>query len=442
MKIALIGQNIAPLLPSMLTDLLQVSKQCADLFIEEKNSAMQDLLVGYGRACLEKAGIGGSIQATARRQEVLSRADLVIYAGDLMASSRFQQDREALSGIDENDEGLLDQARVNGGIGGLMHTLRQGSVILALGEELQREGPGAIVISMGDPVARTTEMFSRMGFTAYGLASSVLRGPTGLDGFAKKLGTKLENIDAVTAGLPDFAFLCSIRDKESQQSLMNEVYSLASDGVFGRLIQRWYRLYEAVAVGRVTGHAELMPAQEDFIPDEKPDFGESVVHRKDRILHMNKVGEKGLNDPDGMISQLMLLSRTSPLRPIRLGLALLRHESMVIPEVTRRNSGTIPGLSPSAFICAPLHLENGKEIIEPLSFPGPLLDLMGDIAETASLAAQAALGDRGLLRECIEVDPALAGLDRLYLQDVASAMIRMHSDILSQFPDEEEDDLW
>ena len=438
-RIALIGQQIAPLLPSMLTDLLQVGRESADLRIEEKNSAMQDLLAGYGEACIRHAGLGGSIQAMGNRAAVLDGADLVIYAGDLMASSRFQQDRDALSGTEDDEEGLTDQARVNGGIGGLMHTLRQGAVILPLAEAMRERCPHALVISLGDPVARTAEMFAALGFDSYGLARSCLRGPTGLDGLAGRLDMTLEDIRAAWAGLPGFSFLTSITDREGR-SLMNEVYSLAADGVLGRLIQRWYRLYDAVALGRVTDLAEYMPAQDDFIPEARPDFGESVERRKDRILNMNLVREKGLKDPDGMTSQLLLLTRTPPQRPVQLGLALLRGKDLTMQEVTRKNAGTVPGLSPSAEISAPLTLKQGKPVKETFSLPAPLLDLMGDIASSHTLAAQAALGDRGALREYVEIDPALEGLDRLYVQDVVQAMIRMHSDILTQMTDEEDEE--
>ncbi len=439
LKLALIGQQIASLLPSMLTDLLQVGHQAADITIEEKNSAMQELLQGYGEACLRKAGIGGTIQAAARREDVLRGADLVIYAGDLMASSRFQQDREALSGGEGDNEGLLDQARVNGGIGGLLHTLRQGAAILPLTELMHSLCPNALVICLGDPVGRTTEMFHASGFRAYGLARSVLRGPTGVDGIAEKLGKKLEDVAWESAGLPGFTFLTAFSDHASGISLMNEIYALAGDGNLGRLIQRWYRDYQAVGVGRVTDIAEYMAAQEDFIPDEHPDFGESVEHRKDRILHMNKVREKGLADPEGMISQLMLLSKTPPLRPVRLGLALLRHEDLNLPEVTRINNGNILSLSSTAFVSCPLVLEKGQEVACGISLPAPLSDLMGDIAYASHLAARAAFSDRSALREYVEMDPALEGLDRLYVQDVVDAMVRMHSDILVQFEEDTED---
>ena len=47
-----------------------------------------------------------------------------------MAATRFRQDQDALGGVKEDDPGLSDQARVHGGIEGLLHTLRQGEVVL------------------------------------------------------------------------------------------------------------------------------------------------------------------------------------------------------------------------------------------------------------------------------------------------------------------------
>ena len=39
---------------------------------------------------------------------------------------------------------------------------------------------------------------------------------------------------------------------------------------------------------------------------------------------------------------------------------------------------------------------------------------------------------------CVEIDPALAGLDRLYVQDVVEKMIELHSDVISRLTEEEE----
>jgi len=111
MKIALIGQDIPTLLPTLLTDLLFVGKQSAEVALEEKNAAMQDVLQRYGEAVIRDAqsrhpGLTASISVTGSRCEVLDGADCVIYAGDCMAASRFKMDREALSGVEEDDPGL------------------------------------------------------------------------------------------------------------------------------------------------------------------------------------------------------------------------------------------------------------------------------------------------------------------------------------------------
>ena len=47
MKIALIGQDIPTLLPGLLADLFFAGKQSAEVALEEKNAAMQDVLQKY-----------------------------------------------------------------------------------------------------------------------------------------------------------------------------------------------------------------------------------------------------------------------------------------------------------------------------------------------------------------------------------------------------------
>ena len=51
MKIALIGQDIPMLLPTLLTDLLFAGREAnAEIAVEEGNPAMRDVLQGYGDA--------------------------------------------------------------------------------------------------------------------------------------------------------------------------------------------------------------------------------------------------------------------------------------------------------------------------------------------------------------------------------------------------------
>ena len=432
MKIALIGQDVPTLLPALLTDLLFAGAEAnAEVTVEEGNPAMQELLQGYGEKIFAKAGKGGSFQAFAEREKVLEGADCVIYAGDCQAASRFFQDRNALGSDDEDNPGLTDQARVNGGIEGLLHALRAGEMILKLCDDMDKACPKALVINLGQPVARTTEVFEERGYRCYGMGRTPMRGANGIDTYAKRLQIKPENVQAVTAGLPGFAFLTEMKDGKTD--LLNKLKKAADNGELGSLARRWLGWWDAIPVGDVTDHAEFLPAQDGFIPDERPEFGETVEKRKERILYMNTVREQGADSREGAMAQLLLLSKVPPVRPMKLALALLRKETAEIPAVARKNNGVLPQLPKDAIIETALVLKDGKDETPAIRVPEALADILGEVDNANRLAAKAAFGDREALRECVETDPALDGLDRLYVLDVVEALIRMHEDVLTHF---------
>ena len=221
--------------------------------------------------------------------------------------------------------------------------------------------------------------------------------------------------------------------RDGKTDLLGKLEKAAEAGELGSLAKRWYGWWNAVPVGDVTDHAEFLPAQEGYIPDEHPEFGESVEKRKERILYMNTVREQGADSRDGAMAQLLLLSKAPPIRPMKLALAVLRKETAEIPAVARRNGLTMPQLPAEAIIEAPLVLKDGTEEEREIRVPEALADILGEVDNANRLAAKAAEGDREAVREYVETDPALAGLDRLYCMDVADALIRMHEDVLSEF---------
>ena len=429
MKIALIGQDIPVLLPALLTDLLFAGKEKeAEIAAEETNPAMRDLLQGYGDAVIRHAGIGGTLRVTGDRRETLSGADCVIYAGDPQAASRFFMDMNALGSDDEDNPGLTDQARVNGGIGGLLHTLRAGKAVLDLCGAMDECCPGTLVINLGQPVARTTAIFLSRGYRCLGLGRTPMKGPSGAETYARRLQIPPERLRAVTAGLPGFAFLTEIRDGSAD--LLPKLKKAAERNELGSLSKRWLSWWDALPAGDVTDHAEFLPAQPDYIPDEKPAFGESVERRKERILYMNTVREQGAEAREGAMAQLLLLSKAPPIRPMQLALAVSRKETTEIPAVARRNGTEMPQLPADAVIETPLRLVSGEEQPHGIRIPEALADVMREIDTANRLAAKAASGDVAALREYVETDPALAGLDRLYCLEVVRALINLHADIL------------
>ncbi len=423
MKIALIGQDIPMLLPALLADLLFAGKEKdARIAVEEENAAMREVLQGYGDAVFRRAALDSGITVTGERREVLLGADCVIYAGDPRAASGFFTDRSALGSDEEDNPGLTDQARVNGGIEGLLHAMRAGQAILRLCDDMDEYCPGTIVINLGQPMARTTAVFLNRGYGCYGLGRTPMKGANGAETYAKRLQIPPERLRVDTAGLPGFAFLTEIRDGKSD--LMPKLKKAAANGELGSLSQRWLAWWDAIPAGDVTDHAEFLPAQPDYIPEEKPEFGESVEKRKERILYMNTVREQGAESREGAMAQLLLLSKVPPVRPMRLALALLRKETAEIPAVTRRNGGEMIQLPGNAVTETTLYLENGEEVSRGIRVPEALAEIMTEVDSANRLAARAAAGDRGAVREYIETDPALGGLDRLYCQDVAEALIR------------------
>ena len=443
MHMTLIGQDVPALLPTLLTDLLFAGKETnARVTAAEPNPAMRDLLEGYGKAVFRKAGLPEEgFRAEEDREKALEGADCVIYAGDCQPSSRFDMDRSALMSDDEeNDPGLSDQARVNGGLGGLLHALRAGEEALNLCDVMDRVCPNALVISLGQPAARVTAVFLNRGYRCYGLGRTPLKGANGLDTLAKRMKLDPDRVTAEIAGLPGFAFLLGMKD--GRKDVTPRLRTAVKNGELGNLAKRWMGWWDAIPVGDVTDHAEFLPAQPDYIPEERPAFGESVERRRERILWMNTVREKGAEDREGAMAQLLLLSKAPPIRPMRLALALLRKETAVLPAVIRRNGNAGPGgpralagLPAEAVIEAELRLEEGCEVPSNLRLPEALTDILIQVDEANRLAARAAAGDLSALRQCVEEEPALEGLDRLYCMDVVKAMIAMHRDVLPRLAD-------
>lgn len=430
MKFALIGQDIPMLLPTLLADLLFAGNEGADTAVYENNPAMQGVLQGYMDAIYQKRGLGGRALVSEDLPQVLEEADCVIYAGDCMPASRFRMDRDALAGTSEEDPGLSDQARVNGGLGGLMHALRGGNKVLDLCEEMTYACPDALVMNLAQPMGRICAVFADAGFRCYGLGPTPLRGANGLEGLCHALHRKPATVTADIAGLPGFAFLLALGDAATGADLLPAAEEVARKGDLGRLARRWLDWYGALPMGKVTDHAEFLPAQPDFIPEAEPTFGESVEQRKERILHMNTIASKGADSREGMMAQLVLLSKAPAQRPVQLALALLRGTDLRMAAVTRRNRGVLPQLENHAIIEAELTLRAGEDVSPARRVPEALADILRAVDETNRLVARAAAGDRGALREAIETDLALDGLDRLYLQDVADKLIELHRDVL------------
>lgn len=424
MKITLVGTQIAQWLPGLAADLFFACKLNCQVWLHEPNEAMGQLAVKYLTALIDHAGIESEAHYTADLSEALKGADGVIYADACQNGSSFLNDREALKGNEEDDPGLTNQARPWGGLEGLMMTLRVGGKALTLCEAMAEACPQAMVINLSKPMNQLTALFHQQGFRAYGLDGGPLRGSEGLEGLCHVL--KRKRLTFQSAGLNGFAFLTQLKDGDLD--VLPKAQAKVKHGDWGLLKKRWLDWYGMIPLG--SDHGQYLPAQPDYEPEAEPSLGESVEKRKERILHMNTVAEKGAASREGAMAQVTLLSQVSPARPGQLLSALLGQQEATIPAVVMRNNGRMPQLPAYAIIEAPLALPGENA---PISFTQEAAAILDEIAAVQRLSAKAAAGDRQALRDVIETDPALAGLDRLYCLDVAEALIRLNESVLDRF---------
>jgi len=424
MKIALVGSQTAQWLPGLAADLFFANKVSCEIWLHEGNGALGKLAQDYLNVLIAHGKADASAHFSSDLNEVLQNTDAVIYADECQNASRFFNDREALKSPDENDPGLTDQARPWAGLEGLLMTLRVGSKALKLCEAMAQACPQAIVINLSKPLSQITALFHQQGFTSYGLDGSHLKGADGMEGLCRVL--KKNQLTFQSAGLNGFAFLIQLA--QEQKDCLRKAQAAVKHGDWGELKKRWLDWYGMIPLG--SEHGQYLPAQPDWQPEEEPNLSESVERRKERILQMNTVVQKGPASKEGAVAQVTLLSKVAAARPGQLLAALFTDASITVPAVVQKNGRRFPQLSPNAMIEASLTV-GGENT--PVTFTQEAASIMDEIANVHLNSAKAAAGDRQALRDVIEEDPALSGLDRLYCQDVVEALIRMNEDVLERF---------
>lgn len=96
--------------------------------------------------------------------------------------------------------------------------------------------------------------------------------------------------------------------------------------------------------------------------------------------------------------------------------------------------GAIEGVAPGRFVECPAVVTKDGVRGEYAELPVELHDLMGQLSLVNMLYAEAAsTGSRAALREALEIDPALMGIDLLYTEGVLSDMMEAQKEKLKRF---------
>ena len=433
-KIALIGNRISQLLPSILADCCYAVQWGCHIVAAESNGAARGLLTEYAKQVVDKSGVPVTFSCVPDMKEALSDCDAVVFYDAVQPGSCFFNDREFLMGLEEENEeeeeqelkGLVNQARAFAGLEGLLHTMRTAEKAKELCSLMKTMRLHPHIVNLSEPLGQLTELFHLHGFDAVGMGVTALNGPDGAGALRRLLNRK----DAVftAAGIPYFTWLCSATDND--ENLMGELLQTVQGGSMGVCASAWSNIYDAVPVGDYRFFGEFLPEQPDFIPMEEPPLSESIDERKKRILYMNTVREKSLASKEGQAAQLLLLTGASPMRPMQYLHALLTGATLELPALAIINGKTLPELPADATVEVPCRIENNRVYGLDASLPDGAIAITAAAADSSLLCAKAAMGDTWALRELIETDTALAGLDRLYCLDVVYALMAENKDFI------------
>jgi len=127
-------------------------------------------------------------------------------------------------------------------------------------------------------------------------------------------------------------------------------------------------------------------------------------------------------------------SGLSSVRPIEVLRALWGECECRVNNLCMPCDGAIEGVAPGRFVEGPAVVSAEGVRGEAVHLPMELEDLMGQLSLCNVLYAEAAAaGSRAALREAMEIDPALSGVDLLYTEGVLSDMMEAQKDKLKRF---------
>jgi len=129
--------------------------------------------------------------------------------------------------------------------------------------------------------------------------------------------------------------------------------------------------------------------------------------------------------------------RTSGLqsaRPVEILEALWGEKDCSVENLCMPCDGAIEGAAPGRFVEGPATVTKDGVRGRAVELPVELHDLMGQLSLVNVLYAEAASsGSRAALREAMEIDPALTGVDLLYTEGVLSDMMEAQKEKLKRF---------
>ena len=432
-KIVIAGAGSYHFAPAIFEDLFVRRRMPVEVWMVDSDLDMAELSARGAQALARAFGCEARFYYTTQLSKATFSADAVIFCADFLDEEAWKKDLAALEEV-----GLYKQARLRGGIGGAMQTLRVLDFITDLATQMHEECPDAPLIFCdsgfgGIQMARACECAQRFcGVRTLGVSGVTEQTKRRL---ALYLNVKEENLDIECAGLSNFSWVTRLADRKTGESLMARCMKEMQEDSREELSAQYIDWYGAIPAGERVMQYELLGDTEKSPKKTVLLSGVGLADYELRKRNLAMLAVHGPLSPKG--AQAWGQIRTSGLqsaRPVEILRALWGKADCEVDNLCMPCDGAIEGVAPGRFVEGPARIAGGSVTGSPAELPIELHDLMGQISLTNVLYAEAACsGSRAALREAMEIDPALTGIDLLYTEGVLSDMMEAQKEKLKRF---------
>lgn len=431
-KIVIAGAGAYHFAPALFEDLFVRYRMPVEVWMVDSDLDMAELSARGAQALARGFGCEARFYYTTQLKKCIFSADAVIFCADFLDEEAWNMDLKALEEV-----GLYKQARLRGGIGGAMQTMRVLDFITDLATQMAEECPDAPLIICdsgygGVQLARACECAQRFcGVHTLGISGATEQTRRRL---ALYLNIKEEELGITCAGLNNFSWVTRLTDKKGNDLIPRCKKEMQEDPR-EELSAQYIDWYDAIPAGARVMLYELLGDTEKSPKKTVLLSGIGLADYELRKRNLAMLAVHGPLSPKGLEAWGQIrTSGLSSVRPIEVLRALWGEGECRVENLNMPCDGAIEGVAPGRFVeCPGVVTANGVRG-EYAQLPVELQDLMGQISLCNVLYAEAAsTGSRVALREAMEIDPALSGIDLLYTEGVLSDMMEAQKEKLKRF---------
>lgn len=432
-KIVIAGAGAYHFAPAIFEDLFVRFRMPVELWLVDADLDLAELSARGAQALARAFGVEARFYYTTQLRKAVFSADAVIVCSDFLDEEAWKKDVEALDSV-----GLGKQARLRGGIGGAMQTLRALDFIADLAGQMAQECPDAPLILCesgygGLPLCRACECTQRFfGVRTLGISGVTEQTKKRL---ALYLDVRQEDMHLTCAGLNGFSWVSQMRDIKRNVDLIARCMKEMREDSREELSAQYIDWYGAIPAGELVTQYELL-ADTELSPRKTVLLsGVGLADYELRKRNLALLTVHGPMRPEGLKAWGQI--RTSGLvtaRPIEVLRALWGEGTCHVQSLTMPCDGAVPGVTQGRFVEGPAEVDADGARGEPVCLPIELEDILEQLSLCNRLYAEAAAGgSRQALRQALEIDPALAGVDLLYTEGVLSDMMEGQREKLKRF---------